>query len=319
MDSGPGHRRMAELAAAAVSMQPWATRAMRIKEREEKFFLDVLIRPSLVGFILCSLSHPAMAAERDTVAKAAVLIEMRTGKILWAKNQDLARPPASTAKILTASVILDRVALKEIVTLPKTTPSKSSVVSFQGGERLSAQDLLYALLLQSNNDAALALASHVGGSTPKFVQLMNQKARSVGALRSQFHNPTGLTQAGQVTTARDLALITKAALANPEFRKIVATKSYPWKSSKWQGVLENTNELLKSYDGAIGVKTGNTREAGYCLVAAAQRGDKTLIAVILGSQEKHVWQDAKNLLDYGFKTVDPVASGSKSLTIPGRP
>ena len=286
---------------------------MRIKEREKNFSSSALIRPSLAVFILCFLSHPAMGAERDIVAKAAVLMEMRTGKILWAKNKDLPRPPASTAKILTASVTLDRVELKEIVTVRITTTSKSSVVSFQGGERLSVQDLLHALLLQSSNDAASALASHVGGSTAKFVQLMNQKARSVGTLRSNFHNSTGMPQRGQVTTASDLALITKAALANPEFRRIVATKSYPWKSFKWEGVLENSNELLKSYEGAIGVKTGNTREAGYCLVAAAQRGDKALIAVILGSQEKHVWQDAKNLLDYGFKTFDPVASGSKSL------
>jgi serine-type D-Ala-D-Ala carboxypeptidase (penicillin-binding protein 5/6) len=291
---------------------------MRFKRRDERFSAGDVIRRSLLFFVLCSLSHPAMSAELDSVAKAAVLMEMRTGNILWTKNRDLERAPASTAKILTAAVVLDRVALKEIVTVPirKSTPSKSSAVSFQGGERVSVQDLLYALLLQSSNDAALALASHVGGSTPKFVQLMNQKARSVGALRSQFHNPTGLPEGGQVTTARDLALITKTALANLEFRKIVATKSYPWKSLKWEGVLENSNELLQSYDGAIGVKTGNTREAGHCLVAAAQRGDKALIAVILGSQEKHVWQDAKYLLDYGFKILDSVPSGSKSLIIP---
>ena len=291
---------------------------MKIKASERKFFFSALIGPSLAVFILCFLSHPAMGAERDIVAKAAVLMEMRTEKILWEKNKDLPRPPASTAKILTASVILDRVALKEIVTVPitKTTTSKSSGVSLQGGERLGIQDLLYALLLQSSNEAALALASHVGGSTAKFVQLMNQKARSLGALDSHFLNPTGLPHRGQVTTAHDLALITKAALANPDFRRIVATKSYPWKSLKWEGVLENSNELLRSYDGAIGVKTGNTREAGHCLVAAAQRGDKALIAVILGSQEKHVWQDAKHLLDYGFKTFEPVPSGSKSLSLP---
>jgi D-alanyl-D-alanine carboxypeptidase (penicillin-binding protein 5/6) len=108
-------------------------------------------------------------------------------------------------------------------------------------------------------------------------------------------------------------VITKAALANPEFRRIVATKSYSWKSSKWEGVLDNSNELLRSYDGAIGVKTGNTREAGYCLVAAAQRRDQTFIAVILGSQEKHVWQDAKKLLDHGFKNFAD-APGGRSLT-----
>ena len=247
-------------------------------------------------------------------AKAAVLMEMPTGKILWEKNKAAPRPPASTAKILTALVTLDRVPLKEIVTISITAAAnKNSAVSLQGGERLTVQDLLYALLLQSNNDAALALASHVGGSTPNFVRIMNQKARSLGALHSKFLNPTGLPDRGQVTTASDLALITKAALANPEFRRIVATKSYSWKSSKWEGVLDNSNELLKSYDGAIGVKTGSTREAGHCLVAAAQRENKTLIAVVLGSEEKHVLQDAKKLLDYGFKNPTDAAPGGRPL------
>ena len=274
-----------------------------------------LLRPSLTVSILCFLSHPAIGAGWDVTAKAVVLMEMETGKILWDKNKEAPRPPASTAKILTALVTLDRMPLKEIVTVSITaTANKSSAVALKNGERLAVQDLLYALLLQSNNDAALALASHISGSTPKFVQIMNQKARSLGALHSKFSNPTGLPDRGQVTTARDLALITKVALENPEFRRIVATKSYPWKSSKWEGVLDNSNELLGSYDGAIGVKTGNTREAGYCLVAAAQRRDQILIAVILGSQEKHVWQDAKKLLDYGFKNSTDVAPGGRPLT-----
>ena len=274
-----------------------------------------LLGSSLTVSILCFLPHPAIGAEWDVVGKSAVLMEMQTGKILWEKNKEAPRPPASTAKILTALVTLDRVPLKEIVTVSITAiANKSSAVALKNGERLAVQDLLYALLLQSSNDAALALASHVGGSTPKFVQIMNQKARSLGALHSKFFNPTGLPHRGQVTTASDLALITKAALANPEFRRIVATKSYPWKSSTWEGALDNSNELLKSYDGAIGVKTGNTREAGHCFVAAAQRRDKTLIAVVLGSQEKQVWQDAKKLLDHGFKNFADVAPGGRPLT-----
>jgi serine-type D-Ala-D-Ala carboxypeptidase (penicillin-binding protein 5/6) len=274
-----------------------------------------LLRPSLTFSILCFLSDPAIGAQWDVAGKAAVLMEMPTGKILWEKNKAAPRPPASTAKILTALVTLDRVPLKEIVTVSITAiANKSSAVALKNGERLAVQDLLYALLLQSNNDAALALASHIGGSTPKFVQIMNQKARSLGALHSKFLNPTGLPDRGQLTTASDLAVITKAALANPEFRRIVATKSYSWKSSKLEGVLDNSNELLRSYDGAIGVKTGNTREAGYCLVAAAQRHNQTFIAVILGSQEKHVWQDAKKLLDYGFKNSTDVAPGGRPLT-----
>ena len=272
-----------------------------------------LLRRSLTFSILCLLSDPAIGAQWDVAGKAAVLMEMPTGKILWEKNKAAPRPPASTAKILTALVTLDRVPLKEIVTVSITaTANNSSVVALKNGERLAVQDLLYALLLQSNNDAALALASHIGGSTPKFVQIMNQKARSLGALHSKFFNPTGMPHRGQVTTARDLAVITNAALANPEFRRIVAAKSYSWKSSKWEGVLDNSNELLRSYDGAIGVKTGNTGEAGHCLVAAARRGDETLIAVILGSQEKQVWRDAGNLLDYGFKKIADRALGAQA-------
>jgi D-alanyl-D-alanine carboxypeptidase (penicillin-binding protein 5/6) len=273
-----------------------------------------LLRPSLTVSILCFLSHPAIGAGWDVTAKAAVLMEMETGKTLWEKNKQAPRPPASTAKILTALVTLDRVPLKEVVTVSITeNANKSFGVALKGGERLTVQDLLYALLLQSNNDAALALASHISESTPNFVQIMNQKARSLGALHSKFFNPTGMPHRGQVTTASDLALITKVALAKPEFRRIVATKSYPWKSSTGEGKLDNSNQLLKSYNGAIGVKTGSTREAGHCLVAAAQRENKTLIAVVLGSQEKQVWQDAKKLLDHGFKTLDTRPDG-KPLT-----
>ncbi len=275
----------------------------------------LLLRSLLTVSILCFLSHPVIGAGLDVAAKAAVLMEMETGRILWEKNKQAPRAPASTAKILTALVTLDRAPLKEIVTVSITAAAnKNSAVPLDAGERLTVQDLLYALLLQSNNDAALALASHIGGSTPKFVQIMNQKARSLGALHSKFFNPTGMPHRGQVTTASDLALITKVALANPEFRRIVATKSYPWKSSTWEGALDNSNELLKSYDGAIGVKTGSTGEAGHCLVAAAQRRDKTLIAVVLGSEEKQVWQDAKKLLDYGFKSFADVAPGGRPST-----
>ena len=142
-----------------------------------------LLGSSLTVSILCFFPHPAIGAEWDVVGKAAVLMEMQTGKILWEKNKEAPRPPASTAKILTALVTLDRVPLKEIVTVSITAiANKSSAVALKNGERLAVQDLLYALLLQSSNDAALALASHVGGSTPKFVQIMNQKARSLGAL-----------------------------------------------------------------------------------------------------------------------------------------
>jgi D-alanyl-D-alanine carboxypeptidase (penicillin-binding protein 5/6) len=130
--------------------------------------------------------------------------------------------------------------------------------------------------------------------------MMNDKARSLGALRSSFRNPTGLPQKGHVTTARDLAVITRAALAHPEFPKIVAAKTYRWQSAKWQSELKNSNLLLENYPGAMGVKTGQTRDAGFCLVAAAARGEQSFVAVILKSTEISGWQDARALLDYGF-------------------
>ena len=242
------------------------------------------------------------AAGLRIAAKAAVLMNAQTGNILWAKDKDLRLPPASTAKILTASVVLDQSRIEDFVTIPAEALRVSGAnTNLKAGEKLTVDDSLHAMLLGSGNDAAVALALHAGNSIDGFVERMNQKARKLGALRSRFFNPTGMPHPQQVTTAHDLALITKSALENPDFHKIVSVKTYAWKSARWQGTLKNSNHLLSTYSGAVGVKTGNTREAGYCLVAAARRGSQTYIAVILKSQEKAVWQDAKKLLDYGFK------------------
>ena len=249
-------------------------------------------------------------------AQAAILMEMRTGKILWTRKADLPLPPASTAKILTALVVLENSRPNELVTIPiAATLSQGATTQLLGGERLSVRDLLYALLVHSGNDAALALASHISGSVTKFAALMNQHARRLGALQSRFLSPTGLPQKGQFTTARDLAVITRTAMKNPEFRQIVATKSHPWKSAKWQGELKNSNKLLGTYDGAIGVKTGNTQEAGFCLVAAAERGPEGYIAIVLRSQEAAVWQDAKTLLDYAFNSFASVSLLDRGATV----
>jgi D-alanyl-D-alanine carboxypeptidase (penicillin-binding protein 5/6) len=245
--------------------------------------------------------QPSAAAELKIAGKAAVLMNAQTGKILWAQNQDLRLPPASTVKILTALVVLDHRRTSDVLTIPAEAVRVSGASThLSAGEKLSVADLLHAMLLGSGNDAAVALALHTG-AIESFVQRMNHKAHTLGAVRSRFFNPTGMPQPTQLTTAQDLALITQAALENSEFRKMVGKTTYRWKSRGWEGAIKNSNKLLSSYDGAIGVKTGNTREAGYCLVAAAQRGGQTYIAVVLKSQEKAVWQDAKKLLDYGFR------------------
>lgn len=226
----------------------------------------------------------------------------RTGKIVWQRNPELALAPASTTKILTALIALDRSEINDSVTVnAEATKATGATVRLRTSEQLPVEQLLYGMLLGSANDATIALANHAGGSIARFVDLMNAKARSLDARRSSFRDPTGLPQKGHLTTARDLALITRAALANSSFRKIVGARSYRWQSANWQGQLNNANRLLESYSGATGVKTGQTNEAGFCLVAAAERGEESLIAVVLKSTEQSVWQDARNLLDYGFR------------------
>lgn len=264
--------------------------------------LKAAIGPMLLLLAWIIFLRPSAAADLKIAAKAAVLMKAQTGKIIWAHNQDLPLPPASTAKILTALVVLDQNRASDVVSIPAQALRVSGAITqLTAGEKLTVSDLLHAMLLGSGNDAATALALHTGGSFENFVQRMNQKAHTLGAVRSRFFNPTGMPHPMQLTTAQDLALITKAALAILEFRKIVGKRTYHWRSRGWQGAIKNSNKLLSSYDGAIGVKTGNTREAGYCLVAAAQRGGQSYIAVVLKSEQKAVWQDAMNLLDYGFK------------------
>ena len=253
------------------------------------------------------------AAELKITAKSAVLMNAQTGKIIWAQDKDLPLPPASTAKILTALVVLDHSRMSDGLTIPaEALRVTGASTQLTAGEKLPVGDLLHAMLLGSANDGAIALALHAGGSIDKFVERMNYQAHTLGAVRSRFFNPTGMPHPNQLTTAQDLALITKAALENSDFRQIVITKTYPWKSRRRQGTIKNSNKLLSIYDGAIGVKTGNTREAGYCLVAAAQRGGQTYIAVLLKSQEKAVWQDARKLLDHGFKHLSLEGGGAAS-------
>lgn len=255
--------------------------------------------------VTCAAVVPVTQAQESGPAitgHAAVLMEMPTGKELWQRNPDMRLAPASTTKILAALVVLERSHLADQVKVPAdVSKATGGSARLRVGERLSVEQLLYGMMLGSANDAAIALANHAGGSVARFVELMNEKARDLNARRSSFRNPTGLPQQGHLTTAGDLGLITRAALANRDFRRIVGARRYSWQSTNWRGELQNSNLLLESYPGAIGVKTGQTREAGFCLVAAAERGERTLIAAILKSTEKSGWHDARNLLDYGFR------------------
>ncbi len=234
-------------------------------------------------------------------ADSAVLIDWNTGRILYAKAATKPRPMASTTKIMTGLLVLEKGNLSDVVTVSRraaATPGSS--MHIRTGERLTLERLLYGVLMRSGNDASVAVAEHIAGTEAAFVAMMNAKARALGAYNTQFRNPHGLTAPGHYSTAFDLALMARAALANPAFADIVATreKLFVTAEEERQVTLRNTNRLLWSFEGADGVKTGTTSAAGKCLVASATRGDEKLIAVVLHSSDRY--GDAAKLLSYGF-------------------
>jgi D-alanyl-D-alanine carboxypeptidase (penicillin-binding protein 5/6) len=188
----------------------------------------------------------------------------------------------------------------------KAQNTGGSSIYLQAGERLSLEDLLYGLMLQSGNDAAVAIAEHVGGSVNGFARMMNEKAAEIGAFNSNFVNPHGLDTHNHYTTAEDLGRIAAYALRNDVFSKIVSTKQkrIPWWGRDYCRVLKNKNKLLWSVKGGDGVKTGYTRNAGRCLVSSATRDGWQLVAVVLNCGS--MWEESTNLLEYGFSAYQPV-------------
>lgn len=256
-------------------------------------------------------------------APSAILADLDSGQVLFEKAADEARPIASLTKIMTALLAMERAQPQDLVTVSARaagdgpTPGISELGLIEG-EPITVGSLLYALLLQSANDAALALAEHVSGSVESFVAAMNARARRLGARHTRFSSPSGLDDAG-VSTARDLVRITSAAYRLPGFGSIVATQTRAISSPEGlpPRVVQNRNALLWLYPGAIGVKTGYTSRAGYCVVAAAERGGLRLIAVVLGAP-RDAFSDAATLLDYGssaFERREVIAAGEPLGTI----
>jgi len=234
-------------------------------------------------------------------ASAAVLVEAVSGMILYAKNEHSRRAPASTTKILTAVVTLEVGDLREVVTVSRQAAATGgSSLWLKTGDRMLLSELLKGTLLRSGNDGCVAIAQHIAGTEKAFVELMNRKAKEIGALNTNFRNTHGLRAPSHYTTAFDLAQITRYAMHNPEFAKIVSTKEemIEWHEGKRTAVVRNTNKLLWSFAGADGVKTGTTNEAGHCLVASATRDGRKFIAVVLNSPNR--WSEASRLLEYGF-------------------
>lgn len=264
----------------------------------KKFTISMI---SFLTLIILCLPIPALSAAPENSAQAAIVMEVETGRILYEKNAHEKLPMASTTKIMTAILAIENSNLSDIVTVsPRASGIEGSSLYLAAGERLTMKQLLYGLMLRSGNDAAFAIAEHVGESAEKFADMMNRKARELGAMNTNFVNPHGLHHEDHYTTAYDLALISAYAMKNPIFREIVSTKYYkiPWEGQAWDRVLMNKNALLWNYEGANGIKTGYTKAAGRCLASAALRNNMQLVAVVLNCPP---WfDDSAALLDYGF-------------------
>ena len=231
--------------------------------------------------------------EAEQPAQGECVVEVSSRRILHAKNASLPLANASTTKIMTALVILEDCPLDDKVTIPAEAAGvEGSSVYLRAGEEYTVEELLYGLMLRSGNDAAVALALHHSGSIAAFAQVMNERAILLGATDSCFVNPHGLPDERHRTTARDLALISAAAMENETFRTIVSTRCYAPRG--WY----NKNKLLSSYEGACGVKTGYTMQAGRCLVSAAERAGMTLVCVVLDCPP--MYERSAELLDRAF-------------------
>jgi D-alanyl-D-alanine carboxypeptidase (penicillin-binding protein 5/6) len=259
----------------------------------------IMIGTVVFLFLILLQPYGLCAGLPDITADAAVVLDARTGSILYARHPYQQRPPASTTKILTTIVALENGRLSDQVTIsPNAGHTEGSTIYLRPGEKLALEELIWGALLESGNDACVAIAEHLAGSEVEFSKLQNRKAKAVGAWDTHFVNPHGLTDPNHYTTAYDLGAIARYALRNSKFQQIVRTQEKQSQEPDEIRSFFNTNRLLWSYGGCDGVKTGTTSAAGQCLVASASKKGRQLVAVVLHSDDR--WSDATALLDYGF-------------------
>jgi D-alanyl-D-alanine carboxypeptidase (penicillin-binding protein 5/6) len=283
-----------------------------------------MIKKILTSFLTLSfifLNLNQVHAQPSILSETAVLMDSKTGTVLAEKDSNKKMYPASLTKIMTAILALEKGSLTDVITVDNDTPYEidGSHIALEPGEILTLKDLLYALMLPSANDAASTIAKHYGGSIDGFVEMMNKKAKELGAVNTNFANPHGLHDLNHYTTAYDLALITKYAMENESFREIVKTVKYEIRPTNKKSetrffttlnkliydtgggqILINGAYISPYYEYATGVKTGYTPEAGNSLVACASKDGMELIAVTMKGISLEMYQDAHNLFNYGF-------------------
>lgn len=259
-------------------------------------------------------------------AHAAALLDAENGRVLYEKNGREQRAMASTTKIMTCTLALELGNLEDVVTFSANAAAQPDVqMNGCEGEQYYLGDLLYSLMLESHNDTAVAIAEHIGGSVEGFAELMNEKAQELGAYETHFVTPNGLDAEGHYTTACDLGRIACYAIQNPDFLNIIQTPSYTFQEINGGRTVSVTNRdaFLTSYDGALGIKTGFTGEAGYCFVGAARRDDKTFVSVVLASgwppHKTYKWKDTQALMDYGMEQYQEQLILDPSYALPELP
>ncbi len=285
--------------------------AKESRDRVKTVAAECHLRRILVGALLFLQLPLAGAAVQTNAltplnpkvqARSALLVDAASGKVLFSRNPVKAFPPASTLKLLTALLVYERTHLEgEVVIEQADTLVEPSRIPLRTGETVPVKTLVQSLLIGSDNDSALALARHTGGSVEKFVALMNARARELGCTNSLFKNPNGLPAPGQVTTAEDLLRIFRAAMAVPDLREICCTPSLALKTAAGPQTLKNHNKLLGVYPGMGPAKTGWTHRSRHTFAASATRDGHELYLVLLHSANK--WTDATALFDFGFEQL----------------
>jgi len=257
-------------------------------------------------------ANPQELQEDQITGEAAVLMDAKSGTVLFSKNQDERLYPASITKVMTALLAFEKGNLDDVVTADNSVyriESGSSIIGLKPNEQMTLHELLYGLLLESGNDAAAAIAVHIGGSVDGFADMMNAKVKELGLSNSHFVNPHGLHSDDHYTSAYDMAVITREAQKYPEFNKIVSSVTYkksPTNICPEQRTWINSNRLIKPndsfyYEYATGVKTGYTTKSQHTLIASGRYGDMELIAVVLKDSKDGKWIDCRKMLEYGFE------------------
>lgn len=294
----------------------------------------------LMQFIIFISPSYADSDNLKTYCPSCILIEANTGKILYEKNSNDVRFPASTTKIMTAILTVENCNLDDVATVSHNAvysiPYDYTHASLKEGEELTIEQLLYALMIPSANDAAIVLAEHISGSVEEFAKLMNKRAEELGCKNTHFVNPNGIHSKDHTSTSYDLALMGKFAMQNSIIRKIVSTTQFTLpatnKYSKTDRIFNNSNDLLNTYsryyyEGTTGVKTGYTGEAGNCIIASTKKNDFEVILVVLGGESTNTglsqrYLDCKTLFDYAFnnyslKTLNEKNAVLKQITVRG--